>query len=261
MRAPGACRAIAVEGDVTADAAPAVAQSLLAPGAWLSLAKGSRLVAKDTRSTRETTFLGPALVRACADGREESWLVVGSFESAVGAGETPGAEEWIVTPLALVRYAASKLRVDVRPNSTAVTIGSGVAFVWLADGSRATPQSSDSGDDGDWKRLPDGTTTISPATHLALAAADAKATVDRCSTFAERSRDLAIALLSGGVGARADASTVILQVETRRLARAACAVAALRLGTLASSDEQAALSARVAKAVAAWSTLPAASGP
>jgi hypothetical protein len=259
VRAPGGCRAIAVEGEVSAGDVPVPAQGLLAQDVWLSLGQGARLVAKDTRSTRETTFVGPGRARACVDRHEESWLAAGTMESAVGAGETPGAEEWIVTPLALVRYAAAKLRVEVRPKSTAVTIGSGVAFVWLADGSRATPPSSDSGDDGDWKRLNEGATTITLATRPALDASDARLAVDRCSMLAQRSRDLAAALLSGGVGAGADASTVALQVETRRLARAACGVAALRLETLASADEKAALSARVAGAVVAWSTLPAAS--
>jgi len=244
-------------------------QAELAPDAWLSLDRGARLVAKDTRTTRETTFLGPARVRACADRREESWLAAGSFESAVGAGETPGAEEWIVTPLALVRYAAAKLRVDVRPKDTTVTLGSGVAFVWLAEGARVasrtgSPVAGNSGDD-DWKRLNDGTMTV--AATVASPASDvtaARAAVDGCYRLAERTRDLTTALLSSkpgtgtgnGTDAGADSSTLARQVETRRFARAACAVAALRVGALASSEDRSALSARLGEAVAAWSALP-----
>lgn len=105
------CRAIAVDGsvrsddDVDAGASPnalALRGEIPSEG-WLSLGADSRLVAKDPRTTRETVFVGPARVRPCVAHREEAWVASGRFESAVGAGETPGAEEWLVTPLAVAR--------------------------------------------------------------------------------------------------------------------------------------------------------------
>ena len=42
------------------------------------------VVAKDPRTTRETSFRGPARVRPCDDASEESWVASGQFESAVG---------------------------------------------------------------------------------------------------------------------------------------------------------------------------------
>ena len=92
------CRAIAVDGPVRVlksveraaergddggleraadggDAGTALALEGQIPSeAWLSLSPDARLVAKDPRTTRETTFLGPARVRACVDHREESWV-------------------------------------------------------------------------------------------------------------------------------------------------------------------------------------------
>ena len=135
------CRAIAVDGPVREEAAGDAGVALALQGeipseVWLSVARDGRLVAKDPRTTRETTFVGPARVRACVAHREESWVATGHFDSAIGAGETPGAEEWVVTPLGVVRYMAAKLGVDVRAKDAVVAVGSGVAFLWLDDGVR-----------------------------------------------------------------------------------------------------------------------------
>src|SRR6516225_7041636 len=69
--------------------------------------------------------------RACVTHREESWLTAGRFESAIGAGETPGAEEWVVTPFGVVRYMAAKVAVEVRARDASVAVGSGPVFLWL----------------------------------------------------------------------------------------------------------------------------------
>ena len=109
-------RAIAVDGEVRSEddgGTPVALSSGIALDPWIDLVSGARLVAKDPRTTRETTFRGPARVRACVDSIEESWVDSGSFESSVGAGESPGAEEWVVTPLGVVRFAAAKLGVQV----------------------------------------------------------------------------------------------------------------------------------------------------
>ena len=180
------CRAIAVDGPVheqgAGDAGAALAQQGEIPtGVWLSLAQSARLVAKDPRTTRETAFVGPALVRVCVAHREESWLATGRFESAIGAGETPGAEEWVVTPLGVIRYMAAKVAVDVRAKDAVVGVGSGVAFMWLDDGVHATVRrgrrragaGADAGagarvdagaglDDDGWQRVSDGEVTLSP---------------------------------------------------------------------------------------------------
>ncbi len=252
------CRAIAVDGVVGVeaehDAGDAGADRLahngeIPEGAWLSIAPDARLVAKDPRTTRETTFLGPARVRPCVSHREESWIASGVFESAVGAGETPGAEEWVVTPLAVVRYLAAKLRVEVRPAETTVSLLSGGAFLWLADDAREPrgARGSDAGegstttDDEGWHRTSD-------AGALKLTAAAARAPVDaarsaveRCGSLAGRARELAGKLLSEA--AEADGGTAKEQLKTRRLARAACAVAGMRVAALPVSPSRDTLSA------------------
>ncbi len=255
------CRAIAVDGVVRVESegdagADAGAERLdhnaeLPGGVWVSLAAESRLVAKDPRTTRETTFVGASRVRPCVTHREESWIASGSFESAIGAGETPGAEEWVVTPLAVVRYMAAKLRVEVRSAETLVSVGSGDAFLWLADDAREvrTPHGADAGatsttvDDEGWRRASD--TAAGPLKLVATTArppADAARMIaDRCTSLTKRARDLAGELISGP--ADTDGGTAKEQVKTRRIARAACSVAALRVAALSPSPARDTLSA------------------
>ena len=294
------CRAIAVDGPVRVlkgafergddgglervadggDAGTALALEGQIPSeAWLSLSPDARLVAKDPRTTRETTFLGPARVRACVDHREESWVAAGHFESAIGAGETPGAEEWVVTPLGVVRYMAAKLTVDIRAKDSGVGVGSGIAFLWLDEDVHMTVRTSadaganggaDAGanakasarptalDDDGWLRVADGEVTLSSTAARAPAQA-ARATVDRCASLAKRARDLASTLLAGT--AATDGTTAKDQMRTRRLARAACAVAGLRVDSLPPSAPRGEMSAQLEGASAAWAAPPEASSP
>jgi hypothetical protein len=272
------CRAIAVDGPVrTGDAdggAPLPLQGEIPEGPWVSLGGDARLVAKDPRTTRETTFVGPARARACVAHREESWLTAGRFESAIGAGETPGAEEWVVTPFAVVRYMAAKVAVDVRAKDASVAVGSGPVFLWLRDGVRVTrfrapaAMGADAGgagaaadagsgpavDDDGWLRMAEGEVTLSPI--AARAPADeARATVEACQGLSQKAQQLAAALLEGTPNP--DGSTAKEQMRTRRLARAACAVAALHVDSLSPSAQKDAIATRLQSAASAWAAPPA----
>ncbi len=255
---PVPCRAIAVEGQVTsaaaagADAGAALAlHGEIPDGAWLALGAGARLVAKDPRTTRETAFRGPGRVRACVDDREESWLTEGRFESAAGAGETPGAEEWVVTPVGVLRYMAAQAALDVRPRGARVQATSGAVFLWAPDAGaiRRASGKPDGGtrlDDDGWVRVePDDGEVVMDFEAPAPAAPRQRASsiVDLCDTLTRRARELA-ALLFQGPGA-SDAGTAKDQVRTRRLARAACSVAALRVDGLPPSEAKEEMSARL----------------
>jgi hypothetical protein len=254
---PVPCRAIAVEGQVTSASAGADAGAALAlhgeipDGAWLALGAGARLVAKDPRTTRETTFRGPGRVRTCVDDREESWVTEGRFESATGAGETPGAEEWVVTPLGVVRYMAAQAAADVRPRSARVQATSGAVFLWAPEAAaiRRASGKPDGGvrlDDDGWVRVEpeDGEVVMDLEAPASTAPREiASAAIRQCDTLTRRARELA-ALLFQGPGA-SDAGTAKDQVRTRRLARAACSVAALRVDGLPPSEAKEEMSARL----------------
>jgi hypothetical protein len=277
------CRAASVDGDVRAEdvAQPGAAHGKAGPDggaglaiaardeipldAWLDLGASARIVAKDPRTTRETTFRGRGRVRPCVARREESWVLAGVFESVVGAGEAPGSEEWLVTPFAVLRYATASLRVAVSPKGASVSSASGVAFAWIADDAQArwigdagagATGAHDGGvanTDG-WERVAEGTLTIEPTAPLQALPA-ARAAVDRCTALADRSHELAQLLMAPRAGLP-DASAAAEQVLSRRVARAACAVAALRVGGLPEAASRDALAAKLEAAVAAWTAVP-----
>jgi hypothetical protein len=273
------CRAMAIDGEVRTDADGGTAAALaprdeIPQGAWLSLATNARVVAKDPRTTRETTFRGPGRARACVDFLEESWLASGTFESTAGAGEAPGAEEWVVTPLGVVRFGAAKLAVDARPRGVRIRVEEGTVFLWVAhDASGAVSGASaaqsrgdasidqatvhvaggasDPGLDEGWVRIGAASATVSPAGSRGPVEA-ARSAVETCTGLAKSARDLATALLGGD----ADSVTAARHVTTRRLARAACGVAALRVEMLAPSDAKGSLSAAQKDAAGLWRSLP-----
>lgn len=262
------CRAVTVEGDVRAatgldaGAGPLLVDAELPATEWITLGEGARLVAKDPRTTRETIFRGKARILACVDHTEQSLLDSGTFESTAGSGESPGAEEWVVTPHAVVRYASAKMRIAVEPDRTAVTMGGGVAFVWTADDAHATTHGADAStfapdasvQEG-WLRLETGSAEIRrirdvPRTDAARAAAKS------CDEAAGRSQKLTQGLLGGADGGRVTASTIADQVTARRLARATCAVALERARALQPSEARAGLIEALRNADARWSAVP-----
>jgi len=271
------CRIVGLEGDVRAEdaaqPAPAhgksgsdaaaglalVTQQEIPVESWLLLGPASHLVAKDPRTTRETTFLGAGRVRPCVGRREESWVASGAFESILGAGETPGAEEWVVTPLAVVRYTSAKVRIEVGSKATRTALVSGTAFAWRTDDASARLGDGglidDAGTESDgWQRVTAGTLTFE-ASAAPSATARARAAVEQCTTLADRSRDLGAMLMAPSVGLP-EASAITEQVNGRRLARAACAVASLRVATLPPAASRDALEASLGDAVTAWTAVP-----
>jgi hypothetical protein len=275
------CRAVGSSGEVRAlaeDDAGAGRQLLtdaeIPSDVWLSLARGARIVAKDPRTTRETIFAGPGRVRACAGHREDSWIAAGVFESTPGAGETPGAEEWIVTPLAVVRYASAKVRVTVHPDRTTVLLGGGVAFVRAESDARVsvTPHTTtpDAGASGKglknqepWLRVSEGSVEIRSIQRVSASKA-AQSAVDECSAISERAQALAQLVLPHEIGDGGNpglGDAIVEQVTTRRVARAACAVADLRAKALPPSPERATWVTALAAAETRWNAFSAARPP
>jgi hypothetical protein len=241
-----ACRVAALDGDARIESpaldagAPLLLQGLAPTEAWITLGKDTRVVARDPRTTRETTFRGPGRVRTCVGFAEESWLAAGTFESSIGAGESAGNEEWVVTPSGVVRYTAAKVSLVVAKHETDATLESGVAFAWQVD-------AGDAGLEEGWRRLPPGKTKLLEPHE------EPSATVARCTAMAASARSLASQVMAPGGGA--EAGVITAQVTARRIARAACAVAALRVNALPAA-EAAPLLRPLADANTAWSGVP-----
>jgi hypothetical protein len=225
---------------------------------WIDLDRTGRLVSRDPRSTREASFIGPARVRACVDRDEESWLLRGAFDAVPGAGERPGGEEWVVLPLGVVRYASAGMRITASAQSAEARMVKGTAYVWAAVGASVlvttdagAPRTA--GDDG-WVRIDEGAVArVKLDAGPAPAAEDAARTAtDKCADAARAARSLAdqISAMTGNLGDLAPKHVV-----ARRLARAACGVARLRVNALAPSANRDGLLARTRDAETSWRTL------
>jgi hypothetical protein len=261
---PPRCRAVSVSGTSTltplslpTDAGPGaiVAESADLPDdVWIDLQKGAKLTARHPHSTRETTFIGPGRVRSCVAHSEEAWVAQGTFDSVPSSGERPGAEEWVITPLGVVRYASAHVEIDVKPQKTDVKLTSGSAYVWTDDHpSSVTPPPAQAGiatqvADG-WTRL-EGTAAISFTPKSAAKTEDAaKAAVLRCTEAAKASKNLAMAI------AGPDASLAQIaprHVMARHIARASCDVALLRVGLLPPSAVRDGFTAELKEAEGDW---------
>ena len=275
----GVGRAVSLQGDahvvddVDGGSGRALAvQSEIPESDWIALGSGARLAAKDPRTSREAVFVGPGRARLCVGRREESWLASGVFESEPGAGESPGGEEWVVTPLGILRFSAAKLRLEVAGVGAAhatARVGDGTVFAWIAPDVRADGLDAGAGAHagGAWERVTNASFRLSLASGQAPVEA-ARAAVDRCETIAHRAEELTRALLapraaSDAGGPSTFGSIIVEQVSTRELARAACAVAEVRTGALTKDRGRTMddLEERLRSAAKAWTALPVAAVP
>jgi hypothetical protein len=263
------CRVVTLDGDVrpvhgnlfdggTVDA-PLMLQSTVPDDVWLLAGDRARLVVKDPRTTRETTFLGHARFRACVGRHEESWVGSGRFASTVGAGESPGAEEWVITPFAVIRYAAAKLQLEVSIKATSLSVESGPAFVWAADDARVErrDRAKDAGaedvSDRPWLRVSEGTMQA-----MSVSAAADRSAVDACAERARGAEALTREVMSGAgdAGPGGARERVVEQVRARRLARATCALAGLRVELARDPDARRDLEDALRDANARWAAVP-----
>ncbi len=259
------CRILGVTGQATLSSLDGGGISRLglgatpAPHAWVALEDATKLQTKNPRTGRELAFDGPGRVQPCnpsATGDdEEAWVQRGRFASAPGSGEAPGQEQWVVTPLGVVRYAAATAQVRVDAD-VSVRVAQGAAWLWVAADAR---RRADAAVDADgWTRLgAESAEQIVPAgTGAPNLAAAASSALAECKTAARDAWSLAHALAEKAGGPLGELP--VQHVVARRRARAACAVAGLRAAAL-DGPERTRLTVAVRVADFTWSALPSAS--
>jgi hypothetical protein len=235
---------------------PLVVSTAVPDDAWIDVGNGSRLTARDAFSTRETTYYGPGRFRPCVFHEEEAWVERGRFESVGGAGERPGGEEWVETPLGAGRYDVAKWTLTVTERSLEVRVASGTGYFWPAEGvtthffaeAGASPSLNDQG----WVRIDGAEGATMTVSKPVLTDVGARAALDRCVSAASDAKKLAATL-----GA-ADANVGELaprHIVARRLAHAACGVAYLRIESLPTSPTRDGDLDRVRAAYADWKAL------
>jgi hypothetical protein len=212
---------------------PLVVSTAVPDDAWIEIGKSSRLTARDALSTRETTYSGPGRFRPCVGHQEEAWVERGRFESVGGAGERPGGEEWIETPLGAARYDVAKWMLNVTEREVDVRVASGTGYFWPAEGvtphffaeAGAPPSLNDQG----WVRINGAEGATMTVSKAVLTDEGAAAGLDRCTSAANDAKALAASLSEPDANLGELAPRHLI---ARRLAHAACGVAYLRIESL-----------------------------
>jgi hypothetical protein len=265
---PQPCKAATVIGTVNVvpfadgpkldgDSIPVVASSIVPDDTWIDVGKASTLTARDAESTRETSYVGPGRFRVCIGHKEEAWVEEGTFESVGGAGERPGGEQWVATPLGVARYDAAKWRIVVTGTTVDARMAAGTGYFWPADGVTTQFTAAEGGsvpgqNDQGWVRLDSGTGAKLSVTKTVLTREGATAALERCVAAAKEAMALTASL------AEPDASLADIapkDIVARRLAHASCAVAHLRIETLPPSPSRDASLEQVRTAEAGWKAL------
>jgi hypothetical protein len=210
-----ACRAMAVQGSPTIAVDGGVkplAASDPADG-WITLGEKDTLTVTLPRTGRELTFIGPAFLEPCP-GTDEAWLARGRFQGTRGSGESPGAEEWVVTPFGVLRYGAAIVEVTAYDVEFHASLKGGSATI-LAEGASA------------WQTLPPDAPRVVKGAPLGKTASAASA--ERCAKASAEAKALEDVLVLPDAAASPTFGYLAMRAnDAHVLARAACAVAKLR---------------------------------
>jgi hypothetical protein len=229
---------------------------------WLDLPARSSFTARTLETGRELRFEGAGRVRACGD--DVALVAEGSAVGLPGGGEAPGAEQWVATACGVARWASGVHRLSSARDACRLQSSMGTAHLWVPEDVRAEDAPVDASAPvdagvpavqvdgrgaGAWQRV-DGKRALRLSSRAAL---DSSASVKRAIAACEKAAD-AVQTLATRMGA-ADAGTSALgelaaeSVVARGLARAACAVAAVRVALAGSRLEE---QTRLDSAVARW---------
>lgn len=200
------CRAISATGRIHHEDDAGVAAGDVVGDAWALLGPGSKLAVKNGTTSRETLFDGPGAVRPCVGGEEEMWIDGGVFTSVIGAGESPGAEVWVVTPHGVVRYGSgARVTLNVTVPRVDAKVEGGSAWMWPVEGNT-------------WTEIPAG-----KAATLSTRKAPSQIVGD-CEQAAKAAHDLGVAIVTKDASLGEAAPQ---HVALRQKAHAICAIAEL----------------------------------
>lgn len=240
------CRIMASEGGPSASAD--------ATG-WLDVAAKANFTVRTLESGRELRFEGPGRVRAC--GGDVALVAEGSAVGLPGSGEAPGAEQWVATACGVARWASGVHRLVGARDTCILQSSMGSASLYLAvdvtaeevvDGGAPEAGSPAAGGAGPWRRI-DAKRAFRLQGRGSLATPVAvKAALGACEVAAQNVQSLAARMRSPEAGTGSVGELAAESVVARGVARAACAVAAVRLALSGSRpDDQGRLDAASAR--------------
>lgn len=215
----------------------------LAGTSWLELDADARVVVRHGPSSREFELTGPGRVLPCRAGLEQVLIARGKFESSTGAGVRPGAEMWVVTPFAALRYGDAAVALRVERNALVARLQSGR----LSSEAELGPTShSELGP-------PSGAHSGALLEKRWTRQASPVERVKRCEAVAREARGRAEQVLT----ATSDLGThAAEQLESRRRARAECLVAETMLDSVREPGDKSRLSDQLRAANELWQGIP-----
>ncbi|MBX3186262.1 MAG: hypothetical protein KF819_04570 [Labilithrix sp.] len=212
---------------------------------WLDVpAKGSFTV-KILESGRELRFEGPGRVRPCAD--DVTLVADGAAIGLPGAGEAPGSEQWIATACGVVRWASGVHRMTGAGDGCKLQSSLGTAHLFVADdvvvedapldGGAAPSAEAGASPAGAWRRI-DAKRALRLRSKRPLDdVAAAKTALGACERAAQAVQALS-AQMSAGDASAPIGDLASGSVAARGVARAACALAAVRVSLAGSPPEE-----------------------
>ena len=215
---------------------------------WLDVAAKANFTVRTLETGRELRFEGPGRVRACAD--DVALVAEGSAVGLPGSGEAPGAEQWVATACGAVRWASGVHRFAGARDACRLQSSLGTAQLYVAEDVTAedvavdggAPLAGDAGPTGpapgtdagtgkpSWRRI-DARRALRLQGHGTLdTPAAVKSALASCERSAQVVQRLATSMTSGDAGGTGTIGELAAEsVVARGIARAACAVAAVRI--------------------------------
>lgn len=217
------CRALAVQGRVTAKGKPVAKRDLLSD-AWVLLEKQAKLTLMHDARSVQWSIDGPATVFVCIDGKPDSALSSGKVLVLSNPPSGPTGPAMIATPFGTIQYAQTKLEIRSDGRSEAeVEVSSGTAHLMPSAGNRLAGE----------QRLRSGKAKL-----VAGERRNSERAMRDCEEAADSAAQLAKGLLEpilgDGSNRGPDGGTLgqraAQQLRSRRRARFSCAVALSNLG-------------------------------
>jgi hypothetical protein len=242
---------------------------------WLDVPAKASFTVRTLESGRELRFEGPGRVRPCGD--DVALVAEGAAVGLPGSGEAPGAEQWAATACGVARWASGVHRFSGARDTCKLQSSLGAVQLWLAAdvavedvpidaGAPQAPGAADASVNAAAGAAAGGLdvargSAASPwlridakrALHLHARArgtldspAAVKSALAACERSAANVQGLAMRMNDGGPATGNLGELAAESVTARGVARAACAVAAVRVSLAGSrADDQARLDAAI----------------
>ncbi len=214
--------------------------------AWLDLSGTSSVTVRTFETGRELRYEGPGRVRACSG--DVALVAEGSAVGLPGSGEAPGVEQWVATACGVARWAAGVHRFSAKRDECKLQSSMGSMSLYVSPDVTASeivdggaPPRADAGTSAaPWRRIDTRQSFLLKGRGPLDTAAATKAALTTCERAAANVQRLEAGMTAPEAGTNAG-DLAAESVAARGLARAACAVAAVRVALSGSKSEDVAL--------------------